>query len=109
MTEIALAPSGVSPPVNGDYDDSGIVGQTDLDLVLLNWGDPVPPTPTNPVPWVNQIPTDGAVNQNDLDGVLLNWGNSLAAGAVSAVPEPSSGALVLFGLLLMAGRARKGI
>ena len=86
----------VTNPVTGDYDDSGQVGQTDLDLVLLNWGDPVPPTPTNPVPWVNQIPTDGQVNQNDLDGVLLNWGNALAAGAISAVPEPST--LLLLGL-----------
>ena len=101
--DIALVPSSA---VNGDYDDSGQVGQTDLDLVLLNWGAAVPPTPTNPVPWVNQIPTDGQVNQDDLDGVLLNWGNSLAAASIGAAPEPSSVLLMLLGGCCVARRAR---
>ena len=95
-----------SSSIDGDYDDSGQVGQTDLDLVLLNWGAAVPPTPTNPVPWVNQIPTDGQVNQNDLDGVLLNWGNTVAAGAATAVPEPTTATMLLLAAVACMGRGR---
>ena len=36
-----------SVTVDGDFDDSGAVGQGDLDLVLLNWGDTAPPVPAN--------------------------------------------------------------
>jgi hypothetical protein len=55
----------------GDYSGNGTVEQADLDLVLLNWGDPVPPIPAG---WVNDLPT-GTIDQDELDGVLLNWGN----------------------------------
>ena len=101
IDRILVTTTATSGGIDGDYDDSGTVGQTDLDLVLLNWGATVPPTPTNPVPWINQIPTDGAVNQNDLDGVLLNWGNTLAAGAVTAVPEPGTCLLTVLGAFLV--------
>jgi hypothetical protein len=87
----------------GDYDDSGQVGQSDLNLVLQNWGSTSPPVPTG---WINEQPA-GLIGQNQLNGVLQNWGNS-AVASVGAVPEPTS--LALFGLALtigVAGRRRK--
>ena len=88
--------------IAGDYDDSGQVGQGDLDLVLLNWGATAPPVPGG---WVNEQPT-GLIGQAQLDGVLLNWGNtSLAA---NAVPEPTSFVLVTLAGLLVATRRNGG-
>ncbi|MCG8363223.1 MAG: PEP-CTERM sorting domain-containing protein [Pseudanabaenales cyanobacterium] len=84
---VATADLVVINPVPGDYDASGTVEQGDLDLVLLNWGDPATPVPAG---WVNQLPT-GLIDQDELDGVLLNWGNTSEPGSVGvAVPEPSA-------------------
>ncbi len=83
----------------GDYDASGAVGQGDLDLVLLNWGDTAPPVPAG---WVNQQPS-GVIGQSALDDVLLNWGNG--APQVSTVPEPTS--IVLLGLAGALGFLRR--
>lgn len=92
--------------LDGDFDDSGLVDNGDLSLVLNNWGDPVPPTPTG---WINQIPTDGFVNNNDLSAVLDNWGNSQGSGSLVnlAVPEPTSALLVIVALGLFGGRAQR--
>jgi hypothetical protein len=95
-----------APTLPGDFDGNDLVAQGDLDLVLLNWAELVPPTP---VGWVEQIPTDGQVDQNELDGVLLNWANTPLATATSAVPEPSSFTLVLAALCLAVGRRRKQV
>jgi hypothetical protein len=84
--------------IPGDYNDSGLVEQADLDLVLGNWGAnaaSVPPA------WSNDLPA-GFIDQDELDGVLGNWGaNAPAVGAAGAlgssslrsaqgVPEPST-------------------
>jgi hypothetical protein len=79
--------------IPGDYNANGVVEQSDLDLVLLHWGQPALPVPEG---WFNDLPL-GLIDQAELDGVLLNWG---AGGKVSAqpllrglfaasVPEPS--------------------
>jgi hypothetical protein len=60
-----------APLITCDYNANASVEQADLDLVLLNWGDPVPPYPAG---WVHDLPT-GTIDQNELDDVLLNWGN----------------------------------
>jgi hypothetical protein len=99
---LQLAGEGVAP-IDGDYNGNGRVEQADLDLVLLNWGDPAEGLPAE---WVNQRPTGGQVDQAELDGVLLNWGNV----AASAVPEPSTLAMVVIGIaagLLAARRGRR--
>jgi hypothetical protein len=77
----------------GDFNDSGAVGQGDLNLVLQNWGVTPPPVPTG---WINEQP-DGLIGQTQLNGVLQNWGNSVVASA-SAVPEPTTLLLSLLGL-----------
>ena len=87
--------------LEGDYDDSGSVGQTDLNAVLLNWGDVSFPGNAAAIPGGS---FDGVISQNELNGVLLNWGNT-AEAAGSAVPEPTTAALL--GLAGLAGLARR--
>ena len=89
--------------VTGDYDDSGSVGQGDLDIVLLNWGSAT--FPGNPLALQGGGPFDGQVGQDELDGVLLNWGNT-ALAATASVPEPSTLMLSLVGLCLAVRRKR---
>jgi hypothetical protein len=90
--------------LEGDYNADEAVDQADLDLVLLNWGSATPPIPRG---WVNDLP-DGLIDQRELDSVLLNWGISFAASAAiaTAVPEPFSLALALFGAATMAVPSR---
>jgi hypothetical protein len=89
-------------PVAGglaDYNQSGLVDQADLDLVLLHWGtELIDPAPAG---WTNDLPA-GLVDQQELDKVLLGWGNTpTAAVTTAAVPEPSGIALGL--VMLIAG------
>jgi serpin B len=56
--------------VVGDYDNSGVVDQGDLDLVLAYWG---ADAATLPARWMIDRPL-GQVSQQALDAVLLNWG-----------------------------------
>ena len=85
----------------GDFDNSGAVGQIDLNLVLQNWGETSPPVPAG---WINEQPT-GLIGQTHLNKVLQNWGNSVVAGA-SAVPEPTTCTLALAALCLAMSRRR---
>ncbi len=76
-----------SPTIPGDYNDNGRVEQADLDLVLLNWNEPVENLPAD---WVNERPTSGIIDQAELDGVLLNWNRTTPGlGTAAAVPEPA--------------------
>ncbi|MEM7625574.1 MAG: peptidylprolyl isomerase [Planctomycetota bacterium] len=97
--EIWRAAAGI---LDGDYNGDGFVGQADLNLVLLNFGDSVLPEGFD-VTGLTGGPFDGLIGQNELNDVLLNFGNS-AAPAV-AVPEPAS--LALLGLGAAAGLARR--
>jgi len=55
----------------GDLNGDGFVGQTDLDIVLDDWGLPVPPADPRADP-----SGDDFVGQTDLDHVLQDWGKS---------------------------------
>jgi hypothetical protein len=92
----------VVPELTGDFDNSGAVGQIDLNLVLQNWGDTSPPVPAG---WINEQPT-GLIGQTHLNTVLQNWGNSAVASA-SAVPEPSTCIVTIVALCLAMSRRRR--
>jgi len=81
----------------GDYNNDGFVAQSDLDLVLLNWGET-----TVPAEWVNEVPGD-FVGQTQLDGVLLNWGGGTPP-TLANVPEPSSLLLLVSAVCLLRRR-----
>ena len=89
----------------GDYDGTGTVGQSDLNLALLNWG-----TDTNltgaPAGWVSQIPS-GVIGQEELNDVLLNWGNTeeIVMKGV-ALPEPAGIIFVLLPWVVASLRPR---
>jgi hypothetical protein len=82
--------SALTSGVPGDYDNSGLVEQADLDLVLGHWGEDVS---NLPAAWTNDRPTAGVVDQEELDGVLSNWGATSTAAA--AVPELSTFGLAI--------------
>ncbi|MDZ4817745.1 MAG: PEP-CTERM sorting domain-containing protein [Planctomycetota bacterium] len=92
LTEIKFEriSQGGPPPIDGDLDGDGFVGQNDLNLILGNWGLAVPPG--DPLADFNN---DGQIGQDDLNAVLGTWGQGIQP-PVTAVPEPAS--MVLFGL-----------
>jgi len=55
----------------GDADGSGFVGQGDLDIILDNWGQSVPPAQE-----IADLDDSGFIGQGDLDIVLDHWGQS---------------------------------
>jgi len=85
MENLQIRNGTMEVPSDGDYDLSGQTGGGDLDTVLLNWGDVVPPVPFG---WFHQQPSPGTrIGQEHLNGVLLNWGKELGA----AVPQQIDG------------------
>jgi hypothetical protein len=84
----------LDPYLIGDYDESRLVEQGDLDLVLLHWGQDAA---TPPSEWTNDLPS-GVIDQAELDGVLLNWGNTIAQSEMTSagpIPEPSSSVVLI--------------
>ena len=94
---INLLAEVIAASVAGDYDNSGSVGQPDLNLVLLNWG-----TTGVPAGWINDQPT-GQIGQSELNEVLLNWGNT-AEATTSSVPEPAMATVILLTALGLSRR-----
>ncbi len=68
--------------LEGDLDGDGFVGLDDLDIVLGNWNQSVPPAAGNADP-----SGDGFVGLDDLDIVLNNW-NEGTPPNTNVVPEP---------------------
>ncbi len=108
--------------VVADYDNSGRVGQSDLALVLANWGQAVADGEAPTLLWGNMLSvTAPIVGQDELALVLQHWGDTTAIlsqlNAITAVtgldeqqvlqliPEPT-GAGVLLATLLFARRCR---
>jgi hypothetical protein len=84
-------------PSAGDYDADGIVAQSDLDFVLLHWGQRSPPVPDG---WVSDLPT-GVIDQEELDVVLIEWGNTtlgqLSSAGFSPTVSPLEGSDIFSG------------
>ena len=80
--------------IEGDLDGDGFVGIDDLNIVLGNWNQNVPPATPLADP-----SGDGFVGIDDLNVVLGNWNAGAPPTASTNIPEPASLALIL----LMAG------
>ncbi len=87
---------GTQFQIGGDLNGDGFVGIDDLNLVLGNWNQNVPPG--NPLADPNG---DGFVGIDDLNEVLSNWNQAFPeVPPPSAVPEPASAGLLLIGAAL---------
>jgi hypothetical protein len=87
--ELVLTP----PALPGDLDSDGFVGINDLNIVLGNWNQNVPPGDPLADP-----SGDNFVGIGDLNIVLGNW-NAGTPPANSTVPEPASLVLLSAGVL----------
>ncbi len=85
-----LTPRATTLP--GDLDHDGFVGITDLNIVLGNWNQNVPPGD----PDLGDPSDDGFVGIEDLNVVLGNWNAGAPPGSTAHIPEP--GSAVLMGL-----------
>jgi hypothetical protein len=107
LVDILFSGNGITPPhPPGDYNANGLVEQSDLNLVLLNWGTNATMPPAN---WIAHLPS-GAIDQDELDGVLLNWGDMAVTAIPSpdAVPEAQTIALALVSIVALVAARKRG-
>jgi len=88
--------------LTGDLDGDGFVGIDDLNLVLANWNQNVPPA--NPLA---DPSGDGFIGIDDLNEVLGNWNAGIPPGETSHIPEPASLMCLGFGILSLTYRSRR--
>ncbi|MEO1497982.1 MAG: hypothetical protein AAFV43_12620 [Planctomycetota bacterium] len=74
-------------PQAGDFSGDGVVDNTDLNLLLVNWGNPASPLPPG---WDGDPPVGALIDNDELNALLPNWGVGVAS-----VPEPAAGVLLL--------------
>ncbi len=92
---VAATTNGFADPyLNGDANLDGSVIVGDLNVVGTNWQ-----SNSNISPWTHgDFNADGMTNVADLNLLALNWQDQIAAAA-SAVPEPSTVALLVLATL----------
>ena len=88
----------------GDLDGDGFVGINDLNIVLANWNQNVPPA--NPLA---DPSGDGFVGIDDLNEVLGNWnaGTPPADLSQTQIPEPTTGLFATAGVISLVFRRRR--
>jgi len=86
-------------PIPGDLDGDGFIGIADLNVVLGNWNQSVPPA--NPLA---DPSGDGFVGIDDMNIVLGNWNAGTPPTASASIPEPASLGLLLLGCTAMMRR-----
>jgi T5SS/PEP-CTERM-associated repeat protein len=91
--------SGYMTTLIGDLNADGFVGIADLNIVLGNWNQAVPPGDPLADP-----SGDDFVGIADLNLVLGNWNAGTPPGLGANIPEPAGAALVLTGLGSLLGR-----
>ena len=91
------------PTLVGDLDGDGFVGLDDLNLVLSNWNQNVPPGDPLADP-----SGDGFVGIDDLATVLGHW-NAGTLAPPASVPEPVGLTLFAAGLGLVLGRRGRAV
>ena len=88
--------------LDGDLDGDGFVGINDLNIVLSNWNQNVPPGDPLADP-----SGDGFVGIDDLNEVLGNWNAGTPPAGSVAVPEPAGLAMLGTAGLAAIGRRRR--
>ena len=102
--DVVITGIGGVPAQAGDFNLDSQVEQTDLNLLLANWGaSAVPPE------WTADF--DGLVDQSELNDLLANWGAGVSGAdalgaAETVVPEPVTAGLLLLGGLAVLRRRR---
>ena len=86
----------IEAALQGDLDGDGFVGINDLNLVLSNWNQSVPPGDPLADP-----SGDGFVGIDDLNAVLGNWNAGTPPVADSNIPEPATLSLTLLGTVAL--------
>ena len=89
----------ISNSIPGDLDGDGFVGINDLNIVLANWNQNVPPA--NPLA---DPSGDGFVGIDDLNEVLGNWNAGTPPNATANIPEPGTLGLLSLAIALIQRR-----
>ncbi len=89
----------IPAPLQGDLDGNGFVGIDDLNIVLSNWNQNVPPGDPLADP-----SGDGFVGIDDLNEVLGNWNAGTPPESTTTVPEPGTAGLLGLASLFLACR-----
>ncbi len=111
LGDTQLYADGFSLPVDlvsacglrGDLNCDGFVGIADLNIVLSNWNQNVPPGDPLADP-----SGDGFVGIDDLNEVLGNWNAGTPPGEARAAPEPTGLGLLCVGSLALLRRLPRG-
>ncbi len=83
----------------GDLDGDGFVGLLDLNIILSNWNQNVPPADPRADPTL-----DGFVGLADLDIILNNWNTGIPPTSQTSIPEPTTLALLAISALAITTR-----